>query len=192
LRRAKASPGLRLANLQPRFFSSPNNFNGPNAERNRRSTAKLALTVFAPMTSIGGDMLVNLLTCLHASPAHYRIGAWMTFCRCASTALLAAACGREKAWWQHPVLFSLAILIVLLAFRWPELLDNRQYPDPDESQFIAGASTMREGPIFWRSVDGTTHGPLTEWPLLIALGARGSLDFATARTVSILLLWLGL
>jgi len=137
-------------------------------------------------------MLVNLLTWLDASPAHYWIVAWITFCGFAAIALLALACGREKAWWQHPVLFSLAMLIVLLAFRWPELLDNRQYPDPDESQFIAGASTMREDPIFWRSVDGTTHGPLTEWPLLIALGARGSLDFATARTVSILLVWLEL
>lgn len=85
-----------------------------------------------------------------------------------------------------------AILIALLAFRWPELLDNRQYPDPDESQFIAGASTLRQDPIFWRSVDGTTHGPLTEGPLVIALLLRGSIDFTTARTASLLLAWLGI
>jgi hypothetical protein len=43
---------------------------------------------------------------------------------------------------QSSILFSVAMLAALLPFRWPVLLDNRQYPDPDESQFIAGATTL--------------------------------------------------
>ncbi len=82
------------------------------------------------------------------------------------------------------------MLIPLLAFRWPVIFDNRQYPDPDESQLIAGALTLQHDPIFWRSVDGSTHGPVDEWPLLPVLFARGALDFTGARLVTTLLAWI--
>jgi hypothetical protein len=49
---------------------------------------------------------------------------------------------------------------------------------------VAGASTLRHDPVFWRGVDGLTHGPLDQWPLLLALFARGRLNFTTARAVS--------
>lgn len=137
-------------------------------------------------------MFFNLLTWLDSSPAHYWSVAWTAFGSVLAMALLAVFFPRDQAWWQHPVLFSVAMLMALLAFRWPVLLDNRQYPDPDESQMIAGASTLRHDPVFWRSVDGLTHGPLDQWPLLLALFVRGRLDFTTARTVSTLLLWISL
>src|SRR6266480_1495969 len=135
-------------------------------------------------------MLFNLLRWLDASPAHYWSVAWTTFGCVLVLAFLAVFFPRERVWWQHPVLFSVGLLMVLLAFRWPVVFDNRQYPDPDESQLIAGALTLRHDPIFWRSVDGSTHGRLDEWPLLPPLFARGSLDFTTARTVSTLLAWI--
>jgi hypothetical protein len=134
-------------------------------------------------------MLFNLLKWLDASPAHYWLVAWTAFGCVLALAFLAIFFPRERAWWQHPVLFSAAMLIVLLAFRWPVIFDNRQYPDPDESQLIAGASIMRHDPVFWRSVDGSTHGPVDEWPLVAAHFVRGSLDFTAARTVTILLAW---
>jgi hypothetical protein len=137
-------------------------------------------------------MLFNLLRWLDASPTHYWLVAWSAFTLVAALSLIAFSFDRERAWWQNPVLFSVAMLGVLLAFRWPMLFDNRQYPDPDESQFIAGALTLRQDPVFWRSVDGTTHGPLVQWPLLVASLVRGSLDFTTARTVSTLLIWIEL
>ena len=112
----------------------------------------------------------------------------MTF----ALAMIAVCWPRERVWWQSSILFGMAMLITLLAFRWPNLLDNRQYPDPDESQFIAEASTLQHDPFFWRSVDGTTHGPITDWPLLIASFVRGSLDFTTARVVSSSLIWIEL
>jgi hypothetical protein len=137
-------------------------------------------------------MLFNLLRWLDASPARYWTVAWAAFGGVVALALLAILFRRERAWWQHPVLFSAAMLIVLLAFRWPIIFDNRQYPDPDESQLIAGASMMRHDPVFWRSVDGSTHGPVDEWPLVAALFVRGSLDFTAARMVSTLLNWVEL
>jgi len=149
------------------------------------------LTVFAPMASING-MLFDPFAWLDASPMHYWFVAWSTFSFVVVLAVIAACSHRERAWWQHPALFSTGMLLVLLAFRWPVLLDNRQYEDPDESEFIAGALTLRQDPIYWRSLDGTTHGPLTEWSLLAALVARKSLDFTTARIVSVLLVWVEL
>jgi hypothetical protein len=137
-------------------------------------------------------MLFNLLRWLDASPSHYWSVAWTAFGCVLVLALLGVFFPRERALWQHPVLFSAAMLVVLLAFRWPVIFDNRQYPDPDESQLIAGASTMRHDPVFWRSVDGSTHGPVDEWPLLGALFVRGSLDFTAARTVTVLLAWIEL
>lgn len=137
-------------------------------------------------------MLFNLLRWLDASPAHYWLVAWSAFGSVVALALVAVCFPRAQAWWQHPIIFSAAMLIVLLSFRWPLIFDNRQYPDPDESQFIAGALTLRHDPVFWRSVDGTTHGPLVQWPLLVASFVRGSLDFTTARIISTLLIWIGL
>jgi hypothetical protein len=130
-------------------------------------------------------MLFNVLRWLDASSAHYWSVAWSAFALVAALSLIAFSFDRERAWWQNPVLFSVAMLGVLLAFRWPMLFDNRQYPDPDESQFIAGALTLRHDPVFWRSVDGTTYGPLVQWPLLAALFLRGSLDFTGARFVTV-------
>src|SRR5256885_6865729 len=135
-------------------------------------------------------MLFNLLKWLDASPAHYWTVAWAAFGGVVVLALLPVCFTRERAWWQHPALFSAAMLLVLLAFRWPVIFDNRPYPDQDESQLIAGASMMRHDPVFWRSVDGSTHGPVDEWPLMAAQFVRGSLDFTAARTVSVLLAWI--
>src|SRR6266404_555444 len=137
-------------------------------------------------------MFVDLFSWLDASPVHYWVIAWSAFGLTAALAVTAACWPRARAWWQSSVSFSVAMLIVLLAFRWPSLLDNRQYPDPDESQFIAEASTLRHDPVFWRSVDGSTHGPLTDLPLLAATFVRQQLDFTTARAVSTLLIWIEL
>jgi hypothetical protein len=137
-------------------------------------------------------MFSNLLIWLDSSPLHYWSVAWGAFGVVVASAVAAFCCERERAWWQHAVVFSFATLIVLLAFRWPVVLDNRQYPDPDESQFIAGALTLRHDPVFWRSVDGTTHGPLVEGTLLVALLVRGSLDFTAAWIITVLLIWIEL
>ena len=137
-------------------------------------------------------MFFNLLTWLDSSPAHYWIVAWSGFAICAGLALFAFFYDRFGSWPGSSILFVAAMLAVLVAFRWPVLLDNSQYPDPDESQFIAEASKLRSDPMFWRSVDGSTHGPLTDWPLVVASFLRGSVDFTAARVVSTLVVWIEL
>lgn len=147
----------------------------------------MLLSIFAVRT---GPMLFDLLTWLDSSPTHYWFVAWSSLAVCVGLAVLARFFGRT--WCENPIVFGAAMLAVLLAFRWPVVLDNRQYPDPDESQFIAEAATLRIDPVFWRSVDGSTHGPLTDLPLVIASLAGRPLDFTTARFVSVLLIWIEL
>src|SRR4051794_23955123 len=67
---------------------------------------------------------------------------------------------------KREALFAFLILAVLLAWRWPFLLSADEY-NPDESQLIAGAITLRIDPVPWRSVDGFTSGPLNFYPLLL-------------------------
>ena len=137
-------------------------------------------------------MFMNLLTWLDSSPAHYWIAAWSSISICAALAILAFFYPRFDRWPGTSILFVAAMLAATLAFRWPVLLDNQRYGDPDESQFIAEAAKLRTDLLFWRSVDGSTHGPLTDWPLVVASLLRNRLDFTTARVVSVLLVWIEL
>src|SRR5689334_11435702 len=131
------------------------------------------------------------LTWLDGSPARYWTVAWLSL---ALVALSAIAVDRAVGprWLRHPAGYATLLLLCLLAFRWPILLDNQQLPDPDESQMMAGAMTLRHDPQFWRSVDGTTHGPLVEWPLVVPLWFGAPMDYTLARTISVLAIWISL
>ncbi len=72
----------------------------------------------------------------------------------------------------------------LLCFRWPMLGVVHQL-NPDESQLIAGALTLRHDPVFWRSVDGGTAGPLDYYPLLPAAWADGFASYVVARLIGL-------
>lgn len=52
---------------------------------------------------------------------------------------------------------------------------------------IAGAITLREHPVYWRGVDGTTHGPLDDYALLLAPALGLPLDYSGPRFVVTLL-----
>jgi hypothetical protein len=92
---------------------------------------------------------------------------------------------------RNELFFALLVLGVLLAWRWPFLLSADEY-NPDESQLIAGAITLRVDPVPWRSVDGFTSGPLNFYPLLLP-GLLGlPMDYFMARLVGLLLIWTAL
>lgn len=74
--------------------------------------------------------------------------------------------------------------VTLLAFRWPLLWVPHQF-NPDESQLIAGALTLRHDPMFWRAVDGGTAGPLDYYPLLPAAWGDGPASYAIARLIAL-------
>lgn len=84
--------------------------------------------------------------------------------------------------------FAALLFLFLLAWRWPFLLCAHEY-NPDESQFIAGALTLAHDPVFWRSVDGTTSGPLNFYVLLPLRWFGLPLDYFTVRLAGLLLCW---
>ncbi len=57
------------------------------------------------------------------------------------------------------------LLLTLLAWRWPGLCSLIDF-NPDESQLAAGALTLLHDPLYWRSVDGTTSGPVNFYALV--------------------------
>ena len=134
-------------------------------------------------------MLSRLLTWLDQSGTHYWTVAWVTFGLVVALAVVTALFPSPRRWWHHPGCFGALSLLAILAFRWPVLVYNSQLADPDESQLIAGALTLSQDPVYWRSVDGTTHGPLADAPLLLPRLVGAPLDFTSARGVSVLLAW---
>lgn len=131
----------------------------------------------------------TLFQWLDQHPGAYWIGAGL-----ATIALLAAVIQA----WRRPEpaprrgwIFGLLLLLFLLAWRWPGLLAATEY-NPDESQFIAGAMTLARDPVFWRSVDGGTAGPLNFYALLPLHWAGLPLDYFSARLNALLLTWAAL
>jgi hypothetical protein len=80
-------------------------------------------------------------------------------------------------------LFNALLCLCLLFFKWPFF--SLWEMNPDESQIIASAITLRKDPFFWRSVDAGSHGPLVEYCLLLPsyLGIR--IDYGLARAVGL-------
>src|SRR5579863_5947381 len=100
---------------------------------------------------------------------------------------LCAGRGRPGAWWLGPGWFCAAVLLCAACFHWPSVMDNRELGDPDESQLASAAITLGHDPLYYRSVDGATCGPVDELPLgaLAALGVR--VDYRLAHAVAMAL-----
>jgi hypothetical protein len=61
--------------------------------------------------------------------------------------------------------------------------------NPDEGTMLAGSHRLFLDPVFWRSVDGTTGGPLLYYPLALLRLVGLPLNFATARFACLLSMW---
>jgi hypothetical protein len=134
--------------------------------------------------------MTAFLEWLDLRPALYWTFAWGSF------ALTGLACWLPSlppagARWRrapaHPVVFAALVSLTLAAFRWPSWFVPGEL-NPDESQIIAGAITLREYPVFWKFVDGTTHGPLNEYLLTAASWAGLPLTFPGARIMAVLVI----
>jgi hypothetical protein len=77
---------------------------------------------------------------------------------------------------------GLAVLVVLL-WRWPTFALYEQ--NPDESEDIAAALTLRHDPRYWSSVAGTTHGPAVSFPLLVPCLFGFIPEYGSARVVGL-------
>lgn len=80
-------------------------------------------------------------------------------------------------------LYLSILFLTFFSFRWPLFFVNEEL-NPDESQIIAGAITLRHDPLYWRSVDGMTHGPLDDYPLMLPWLAGQTPGYLSARLIA--------
>ncbi|MCY7359578.1 MAG: hypothetical protein LH609_19400, partial [Rudanella sp.] len=88
------------------------------------------------------------------------------------------------------VLLALAFGTFLL-LRLPTLVYNREI-NPDESQMITQGRTLALDPVYFRSVDGTTIGPLDSYALIIPSWIGLPYDYMSARLLAFFLITLSL
>jgi hypothetical protein len=137
-------------------------------------------------------LLSQFFQWVDADVARYWLLAWTSL---AVTALVsvAPACswlrgpaspptGRAGRWLAHPGVYVAAVLLTFAAFRWPVWFFHGM-GNPDEAQLISGAITLRDSPVFWKSVDGTTFGPLIFFAPLLPAALGLELDYLGARVL---------
>jgi hypothetical protein len=78
----------------------------------------------------------------------------------------------------------------LVMWRYPVLLLNEL--NPDETQFIVAARKLFSDPMFFRSVDCGTSGPLNIYPLMLPALFGLSPDYASSRLVGIFIIFLSI
>ncbi len=88
---------------------------------------------------------------------------------------------RQRGW------FVAATLAVLFFLRLPSIMYNREI-NPDESQMITQARTLTVDPVYFRSVDGTTIGPLDSYALIVPSWMGLPFDYRSARLLGFLLI----
>lgn len=81
--------------------------------------------------------------------------------------------------------YLIAGSLLLVAMRLPVIVFNREL-NVDESQMLSHAITLLQDPVYWRSVDGTTIGPLDNY-LLTVPGLLGfQIDYIAGRAMGLL------
>ncbi|MBD2752300.1 hypothetical protein [Spirosoma validum] len=88
---------------------------------------------------------------------------------------------------QTNTLFLTVALLLLILTRIPSIGYNREL-NVDESQLLAQAITLQQDPIYGRSVDGTSIGPINTYLLLIPSALGLPLDYTSARLTALLLI----
>jgi hypothetical protein len=122
---------------------------------------------------------------LDAVPYRFWLAAGLAFGLSVYLAWLPFRC-RDAGSVRGSLLFGFSAMLTIAAFRWPTWF----FPlplNPDEAQIVSGAITLNRFPIYWKHVDGTTHGPLCEYLLLLATWLGAPLGYATARIMAALL-----
>ena len=137
-----------------------------------------------------------MLIWFDANSALYWSIAWSSFALLAIVALAPALAGihsekLEKAslCLLPPWLFIGVLTMSLVAFRWPLWFVGHEL-NVDESNMLAEAITLLHDPVFWRSVDGSTHGPLNIYPLWMARIVGLNLDYVGARVIGAAMIWM--
>ena len=137
--------------------------------------------------SVLREFLFNFASWLDAEPIRYALLAWTCLSLTVLTALAPVEpIGARKPGWAKSWLFALGVVLTLIAFRWPTWFVPEEL-NPDESQMLAGALTLRHYPVFWKYVDGATGGPLNHFFLLFGSWFGLPLNYLGARIIAALL-----
>ncbi|WP_031528499.1 hypothetical protein [Dyadobacter crusticola] len=81
--------------------------------------------------------------------------------------------------------FVLLGIVLLFMMRLPVIVFNREL-NPDESQMLSHAITLFQDPVYWRSVDGTTIGPLDNYLLVIPRLLGFEINYTSGRLMGLL------
>jgi hypothetical protein len=84
----------------------------------------------------------------------------------------------------HTYIFLTLSILLLALMRLPVVLFNREL-NPDESQMLSHAITLFQDPVYWRSVDGTTIGPLDNYLLVIPRLLGFQIDYTSGRLMGL-------
>ena len=87
---------------------------------------------------------------------------------------------------RSDMLFLAVAQLLLIFMRLPSLFYNEEM-NLDESQLLTQAMTLLQDPVYGRSVDGTTTGPINSYLLLIPYAFGLPLDYTAARLTGLLL-----
>lgn len=82
-------------------------------------------------------------------------------------------------------LFFILAIFLLIFMRMPAVVYNREI-NADESQMLSHAITLYEDPVYWRSVDGTTIGPLDNYLLVVPKILGFQINYTSGRVMGLL------
>jgi hypothetical protein len=85
--------------------------------------------------------------------------------------------------WTSRTAFVLLTVATVMLLRWPGLAPLEL--NPDESEELAIALTLREDPRYWLSAEAGTHGPLVAFALLPVQWFGMQLEYGAARLVGL-------
>ena len=106
----------------------------------------------------------------------------LSFLLCGGVLVWLLAFPRGQRGW-----FVAVALAVFFFLRLPSIAYNRQI-NPDESQMITQGKTLAVDPVYFRSVDGTTIGPLDSYALIVPSWIGLPFDYTSARLLGFLLI----
>ncbi len=98
---------------------------------------------------------------------------------------------RDTNPFQSDVVFLGLSFLLVVFMRLPSLLYNQEL-NPDESQTLAQTITLAQDPVYGRSVDGTTLGPINNYAILLLHTVGFPIDYTAARLTGLLLILLSL
>lgn len=94
------------------------------------------------------------------SPLFWEVGGWLAFLIVGG--LYIRSDFRPRLARREEIGLLLSLVGLLLFMRLPILFINWQL-NPDESQLLSQAITLRHHPVYWKYVDGATMGPLSSY-----------------------------